>query len=319
VIVTLAGGVGASRLLTGLVAVVDPAEVVAVVNTADDVVLHGLHVSPDLDTVTYALAGAADPVRGWGLAGETWAAMEALSRFRPAAPPESSAGLTWFRLGDRDLATHLYRTERLGEGAPLSTVTAEIARAFDVRCRLLPMTDERVQTRVQVEGGAEIGFQEYFVERGHQVAVEALRFDGAGDARPAPGVLEAIEVADNVVIAPSNPLVSIAPVLAVEAVGEAVAARRDQTVAVSPIVAGKAIKGPAARLLAELGHEVSVTGVARLWAPYAATLVIDEADDALSGAVEDEGIRCVVAPTVMHGPPEAAALARTVLGAGAGG
>lgn len=313
-IVTLAGGVGASRLLRGLVAVVDPSSVTAVVNTGDDIVVHGLHVSPDLDTVTYALAGVVDHRRGWGVAGESWTVLEALERFGPAAPESSSAGLTWFRLGDRDLATHLYRTQRLREGAPLSLVTAELARAWDLRCRILPMTDNRVLTRLDVEGEGEIGFQDYFVGRRHDVVVLSVRFAGAEDAVPAPGVLEALMGAERVVIAPSNPVVSIGPVLAVPGIDDAVAARREDTVAVSPIVAGAALRGPAARLMAELGHESSVVGVARLWAPLAATLVVDEADAALAPAVEEEGLRCVVAPTIMRGPDEAAALARVVLG-----
>ncbi|HEX2191665.1 MAG TPA: 2-phospho-L-lactate transferase [Acidimicrobiales bacterium] len=312
-IVTLAGGVGASRFLLGLCAVVDPASVVAVVNTGDDVVLHGLHVCPDIDTVTYALAGVVHPEQGWGRAGETWAVMDALGALRAAAPASSAAGETWFRLGDRDLATHLYRTQRRREGAVLSEVTAELARAWGVRSRLLPMTDDPVETRVVVDDEGEIGFQEYFVGRAHAVAVRAVRFAGAEAARPAPGVLEALAGAERVVVAPSNPLVSIAPILAVPGIDEAVAARRENTVAVSPIVAGAALRGPAARLLAELGHEPSVVGVARLWAPWAAALVVDEADAALAPAVEEEGVRCVVAPTVMRGPDQAAALARVVM------
>ncbi len=304
-IVALCGGVGAARFLRGLVDVVDSREVVAVVNTGDDVVLHGLHVSPDLDTVTYTLAGAISAERGWGLEGETWAAMEALARY-PSA-------VTWFGLGDRDLATHLFRTHRLGEGAPLSTVTVEVAAAWGVGVSVLPMTDERVETRMDIAGEGEIGFQDYFVRRAHSVAVRGVRFAGAESARPAPGVLDAVAGADLVVICPSNPIVSIGPVLAVPGVSDAVAARRDRAVAVSPIVAGAALKGPADRLLAELGHEVSVVGVARLYAPLAATLVVDEADAALAPAVEAAGMRCVVAPTVMHGPAEAATLARVVL------
>lgn len=301
----LCGGVGAARFLRGLVDVVDPRRVVAVVNTGDDAVLHGLHVSPDLDTVTYTLAGAISRDRGWGLEGETWAAMEALGRY-PSA-------LSWFGLGDRDLATHLFRTQRLREGASLSTVTAEIAVAWDVAVRVLPVTDDRVETLMDVEDEGEIGFQDYFVRRAHAVAVRGVRFRGAGTARPAPGVLDAVETAGAVVICPSNPLVSIAPVLAVPGVRDAVVARRDRVVAVSPLVAGAALRGPADRLLAELGHEVSVVGVARLYAPLAATLVVDVADAALAGGVEAEGMRCVVAPAVMRGPAESAALARVVL------
>ena len=296
---------GAARLLAGLVRAVPPDEVTAIVNVGDDVELHGLHISPDLDTVTYTVAGAIDPERGWGLAGETWHAMGALDRYPQAR--------RWFNLGDRDLATHLYRTDRLRAGARLSEVTQEIAEAWGLRLRLLPATDDPLRTRVTVDGDGEIGFQEYFVQRQHSVPVRAIRFDGADASSPAPGVLESIADADRVVIAPSNPLVSIDPVLAVPGVRAAVAARRPAGVAVSPIVAGAALKGPADRLLRELGHEASVVGVARLYAPLVATLVIDEADADLAGAVEAEGLRCVVAPTIMRGPEEAAALGRRVV------
>ncbi|MEO7571037.1 MAG: 2-phospho-L-lactate transferase [Acidimicrobiales bacterium] len=304
-IAVLCGGVGAARLLAGLVQAVPPADLTAIVNVGDDVELHGLHISPDLDTVTYTLADAIDPERGWGLAGETWRTMEALARF-PAAR-------TWFNLGDRDLGTHLYRTDRLRSGAPLSTVTREIATAWDLGLQLLPVTDDRLQTMVTVEGDGEIGFQEYFVQRHHDVAVTAVRFDGAADAGPAPGVLEAIAGAERVVIAPSNPLVSIDPVLAVPGVRSAVEARRDDGVAVSPLIAGVALKGPADRLMRELGHDATVVGVARLYASLVATLVIDEADVDQRRAVEAEGLRCVVAPTIMRGPSEALALAEIVL------
>lgn len=304
VIVALAGGVGAARMLRGLAAVLPPAEITAIVNTADDIVLHGLHVSPDLDTVTYTLAGAADPAQGWGLTGETWAVMDSLAEY---------AGSTWFRLGDRDLGTHLYRTQRLRDGAPLSLVTKEIARRWNVEVRLLPMSEQRVETRVTVAGQGEIGFQDYFVAQRHSVEVTAVRFAGIDEARPAPGALEALAHADRVVICPSNPIVSIGPILAVPGIEEAVAARRDDVVAVSPIVAGAALKGPADRMMAELGHQPSVVGVARLYAPFAAALVIDEADRDLAGAVEAEGIRCVITRTVMSTPEAAAALAEVVL------
>jgi len=310
-ITVLAGGVGAARFLAGLVDVVDPATITAVVNTGDDLVLHGLHVSPDLDTVTYTLADAINPETGWGLAGETWAAMEALERY---------GGRTWFRLGDRDLATHLYRTQRLAEGATLSTVTAEIARSWGLGLRLLPVTDDPLRTLLTVDGqdGAgseEVEFQEYFVHRRHDVPVSAVRFDGADTARPAPGVVEAIAAADTVVIAPSNPIVSIGPLLAVPGVRTALVARRASVVAVSPIIAGRALKGPADRLLTELGHEPSVVGVARLYADLSGTLVVDEADRDLAPRVEETGTRCLVTPTVMSGPAESAALAAAVLGA----
>jgi len=305
-IAALCGGVGAARFLRGLVDVVDPRQVVAVVNTGDDVVLHGLHVSPDIDTVTYTLAGAISAERGWGLEGETWAAMGALARY--------PSPFSWFNLGDRDLATHLFRTQRLREGATLTEVTGEIARAWGVAVTLVPMTDDRVETRMDVESEGEIGFQEYFVGRHHAVVVRGVRFQGADVARPAPGVLGALAEAERVVICPSNPIVSIGPLLAVPGIRAAVEAARDRVVAVSPIVAGAALKGPADRLLAELGHEVSVVGVARLYAPLAATLVVDEADAGLAPAVEAEGMRCVVMPTVMSGPAQAAALAGAVVG-----
>jgi LPPG:FO 2-phospho-L-lactate transferase len=317
VITVLAGGVGAARFLTGLLAVVPPQEVTAVVNTGDDVDLHGLHISPDLDTVTYTLAGAINRETGWGLTGETWSAMDALGRFAGHAPASSSAGITWFRLGDRDLATHLYRTGRLAEGATLSAVTSEIAGAWGLTLRLLPMSDDPVETRVTVgaEGTPhEIGFQEYFVGLGHGVAVRAVRFAGAPESTPAPGVIDAIGEAEVVIISPSNPLVSIAPIRAVPGVEAALGARRRSTVAVSPIIAGAAVKGPADRMLAELGHEMSVVGVARLYAPIAGTLVIDEADADLASQVEGLGMRCVVTTTLMRGPAEAAALAKVVLG-----
>jgi len=305
VITTLAGGVGAARFLTGLVQVAAPAEITAVVNVGDDLVLHGLHISPDIDTVTYTLAGAVNPETGWGLVGETWQAMDGVARY---------GGATWFRLGDRDLATHLYRTGRLAEGADLATVTAEITAAWGVGVRIVPMSNDPVRTIVTVAEG-DISFQEYFVARRHSVEVSAVRFDGADRATPAPGVLDAILGAEVVVVAPSNPIVSIAPILAVPGVRAAVVARRDRTVAVSPIIAGAALKGPADRLLRELGHESSVVGVARLYAEFASVLVIDEADADRAGDVEAAGVRCVVAPTIMRTPDAAAALARTALAA----
>jgi LPPG:FO 2-phospho-L-lactate transferase len=288
--------------------VVDPSDLTAIVNVGDDLVLHGLAISPDLDTVTYTLAGAIDAQRGWGLGDETWNAMAMLERL---------GGASWFRLGDHDLGTHLYRTQRLAEGADLATVTAEIAAAWGLELTLLPVTNDPVRTFVTLpdEDDVEVSFQEYFVQRRHDVRVSAVRFDGATLALPAPGVLEAIETAGSVVIAPSNPIVSIAPVLAVPGVRDAVEKKRDHTVAISPIVAGAALKGPADRLLRELGHEPSVVGVARFYRSLASVLVIDEADRGLRSAVEAEGLRCVVTDTVMRDPEGAAALTRAALGA----
>jgi LPPG:FO 2-phospho-L-lactate transferase len=304
VIVTLAGGVGAARFLAGLLQVQPPHDVTAIVNTGDDTVMHGLHISPDLDTVTYTLAGAINPETGWGLTAETWHAMETLERY---------GGDAWFRLGDRDLGTHLYRTARLAAGAGLAAVTAEIAAAWGLELTVLPMSEDPARTMVTVQGEGEIGFQEYFVHRRHDVDVAAVRVDGIERARPAPGVLDAIATAAAVVIAPSNPIVSIGPVLAVPGVRDAVIAQRATTVAVSPIVAGAALKGPADRLLRDLGHEASVVGVARLYADVAAVLVIDAADAALAPEVEAAGMQCVVTDTIMTGPAEAAALASATL------
>jgi LPPG:FO 2-phospho-L-lactate transferase len=310
VIAVLCGGVGAARFLGGLLDVVPPGDVTAIVNTGDDTDLHGLRICPDLDTVTYTLAGAVDRERGWGLTGETWTAMEALERY---------GGATWFRLGDRDLATHLFRTGRLAEGASLSQVTAELAAAWGLGLRLLPMSDEPVRTRLRLAGeadqGGEVAFQEYFVKLRHSVPVAEVRFSGAEEAHPAAGVLEAICDADVVVVAPSNPVVSIGPILAVPGVAAALRARRDRVVAISPIVAGAALKGPADRLLSELGSEASVVGVAHWHAAHAGTLVVDEQDASLAADVEAAGMHCVVADTVMRSPEVAASLARAVLAA----
>ena len=305
-ITALAGGVGAARLLRGLVRVVPPTQVTAVVNTGDDTVLHGLVICPDLDSVTYTLAGLNDEERGWGRRGETWTVMDALAKL---------GGETWFRLGDLDLATHLYRSQRRAEGAALSTVTAEITRALGVAARLVPVTDDELRTRVTLADGPEVSFQDYFVRHQHAVAVASVRFDGAERCRPAPGVVDALERADVLVVCPSNPIVSIGPLLAVPGIAERLRRRRGDVVAVSPIVAGAALRGPADRLMRELGHEPSVLGVARLYAPLVGTVVIDEADAAQEAAVEDLGVRCVVAPTVMHEVDDAARLAAVVLDA----
>ncbi len=305
----LAGGVGAARYLTGALEAFDPTTVTGIVNVADDVVLHGLHVSPDLDTCTYTLARAIDPERGWGLADETWQAMAELGRY---------GGEDWFSLGDRDLGTHLFRTARLHAGATLTEVTAEITAAWELGCRLLPVTDDRVETRVELTDGREVGFQEYFVGMQHSVDVAGVRFAGADTASLSSQVTTAIESADALVIAPSNPIVSIGPLLAVPGLRALVEARRDRTVAVSPIIGGAALKGPADRMLRELGEESSVVGVARRYRDLAATLVIDDIDRDLAPAVEATGMRAVVMPTIMNQPGVAAALARACHDAAAG-
>ncbi len=318
-VAVLCGGVGAARFLRGLLEVHDPSLVTGVVNVGDDSVIHGLHVSPDLDTITYTLAGAVNPETGWGLVGETWQAMEQVRSYARANgvdAEDEAAG--WFSLGDRDLGTHLYRTSRLRAGATLAEVTREITSAWDLPLALVPVTDDAVRTRVVTDDGRDLSFQEYFVREQHGVVVTEVRYEGVDTAQPAAAAMAALTGADSIVIAPSNPIVSIEPVLAVAGVREAVVARRDRTVAVSPIVGGAALKGPADRLMRELDLEPTVVGVARWYAEVAATLVIDEEDAELADAVEAEGVRCVVAPTIMSVPGVGAALARTCLEASTG-
>jgi LPPG:FO 2-phospho-L-lactate transferase len=298
-IAVLCGGVGAARYLRGLLGVMPADQIVAIVNTGDDCELHGLSISPDLDTITYTLANAIDPDRGWGLRDESWRALEALRRYVHVTPAGSSAASTWFGLGDTDLATHMYRTHRLAEGATLTEVTAEIARAWQLGLTMLPMTDDSVRTRVKTLDFGEISFQEYFVRHRHGVAVESLRFDGAQTARVPSAVLAAIATADRIVIAPSNPLVSIGPLRALSALETALRDRRHDVVAISPIVGGKALKGPADRLLVELGHEATQAAIARLYAPIAATLIIDHVDLGQASSVSAAGVRPVVTSTVM--------------------
>lgn len=309
----LSGGVGAARFLRGLIAAVPASSVTAVVNTGDDTVVHGLSVSPDLDTIVYTLAGAIDPERGWGLAGETWRSMEALQRYAEVRPPGSVAAPTWFNLGDQDLATHFYRTGRLAEGATPTEVAAEIGRAWSLDLTLLPMTDAPFHTMVTLaDTGEEVPFQDYFVRLRHDVPVSSIRF--AHDAaRPTSAVTATIADADVVVIAPSNPLVSIGPIRSLPDVDDLLADRRDTVVAVSPIVGGAALKGPADRMLVELGFEPSVVGVAELYAPVAGVLVIDPVDEAEAARVEATGIRCVVEPSIMSNLERARSLAERCL------
>jgi LPPG:FO 2-phospho-L-lactate transferase len=315
-VTVVCGGVGAARFLRALAGVVDPSRTVGVVNTGDDTVMHGVLISPDLDTITYTLAGAIDPERGWGLRDETWRAMESLARYAAVRPEGSSAAPTWFNLGDQDLATHFYRTARIAEGATLTEVTAEVCRAWGLPQTLVPMSDQRVTTMVSLaDERREVPFQEYFVQRRHSVPVSAVRFAGAENASLSPTARAALVDADVVVVAPSNPLVSIAPVRAVADVDSVLTARRDTVVAISPIVGGAALKGPADRMLEELGHESSVVGVARLYRDIAATLVIDPVDAHLAAAVEAEGMRVVVTPSVMSTPEIGHELARRSLAA----
>ena len=308
-VVALAGGIGAGKFLRGLVRVVPPASVTAIVNTGDDVVMHGLHVSPDLDSVTYRLGDAFDRERGWGRREETFRATQELRAF---GAPDS-----WFGLGDLDLATHLFRTPLLAEGTALSAVTARIARRFGIDARIVPMTDDPVTTRITVAAdGAEteLHFQEYWVARGARDEVRAFRFEGVDRARPAPGVLEAIAGADVVVVCPSNPVVSTGPILAVPGVRAAVAARRDRVVGVSPIVGGAPVAGMADKLMPVAGLDVSALGAARAYEGLLAAWVVDRVDAPLVPRISDElGVRCCSTDAIMRDDAAAEALARAAL------
>jgi LPPG:FO 2-phospho-L-lactate transferase len=312
-ICVISGGVGAARFLRGAQHAIAHNKLVTIVNTGDDTVMHGLSISPDLDTVTYTVSESIDPERGWGLANETFVTMENLSRFADVRPAHSLAGESWFGLGNRDLATHFYRTTRLAEGATLAEVTAEITQAFGIGFRVVPMTNDRVSTMVTLVDGSEISFQEYFVKLRHSVAIRSVRFAGVAEAT-ALGLGD-MSSADAVIIAPSNPIVSIGPMRALKNFDATLAARRDTVVAISPIVAGAALKGPADRMMSEMGHEPSVVGVARLYAPIASTLVIDTADEHLISAVEREGMRCIATNTIMKTAEISAALTQTCLSA----
>ncbi len=302
-ITVLAGGVGAAKFLRGLVDVVDPASVTVIGNTADDEEFLGLHVSPDLDTVVYTLADVVDPETGWGMANDTYTALEQAKKLGQEA---------WFKLGDKDLATHLLRTRLLREGKTLSQATQAVIDAFGVRCRLLPMTDDRVRTIVTTDAG-DISFQEYFVRRQQQDDVRALKFEGSDEAQPAPGVVDAISDADAVIIAPSNPLVSIGPILEVPGIREALVATKAKIAAVSPIIGGRALKGPADRMLVSLGHESSAVGVAKLYAGFLDVLVLDDEDAALAGEVEALGVTATVTNTIMRDAASRSALAQATL------
>jgi len=312
-ICVISGGVGAARFLRGAQHAIAHNKLVTIVNTGDDTVMHGLSISPDLDTVTYTVSESIDPERGWGLANETFVTMENLVRFADVRPAHSLAGESWFGLGNRDLATHFYRTTRLAEGATLAEVTAEITQAFGIGFRVVPMTNDRVSTMVTLVDGSEISFQEYFVKLRHSVAIRSVRFAGVAEAT-ALGLGD-MSSADAIIIAPSNPIVSIGPMRALKNFDATLAARRDTVVAISPIVAGAALKGPADRMMSEMGHEPSVVGVARLYAPIASTLVIDTADEHLISAVEREGMRCIATNTVMKTAEISAALTQTCLSA----
>ncbi len=303
VITVLSGGVGAARLLRAMRDVVDPHEITAVVNVGDDLVLNGLTICPDIDTITYTLAGLNNDELGWGLAGESWRVMDELQEL---------GGASWFRLGDRDLATHLYRSQRLSEGATKSQVTAELCAHHGLTIRVLPVTDDVVATQFDTDIGR-LNFQEYFVQHHHDVSVTAIDIVGADDARATIDVIDSLSHADRIVIAPSNPLISIDPILRVGGIRELLERRRDDVVAVSPIIDGRALKGPADRLLAELGHDVSCVGVADFYKGLVGTWIIDEADAVHADAIRSRGVDVIVTATIMAEPRNAERLALAVI------
>ena len=293
----LAGGLGGSRCVDAIARAAGPEQVTAIGNVGDDLEMWDLHVSPDLDTIMYTLAGLLDEERGWGVRGDTYQAM---------AVAERAGRETWFTLGDQDAGLHMLRTRMLRKGEPLSTVTQKLAEGLEVGVRLLPATDDRLRTKIQTADG-ELDFQEWFVRRRHADRVDGVRFEGAEESRPAPGVVEAITEADVVVIAPSNPFVSIRPILAVPGIEEALRARR--VAAVSPLVGGKALRGPLAEMMASLGHEPGAAGVRALYGDLVSVFVLDREDSALA----DEVPGAVVSDTVMVLPERRTEVGRGLL------
>jgi LPPG:FO 2-phospho-L-lactate transferase len=302
-ITALAGGVGASKLLLGLYDVIDPHNLTVIVNTGDDITLHGLKISPDLDIVTYTLAGIVDDAKGWGYRRETFHALRRLAAF---------GRINWFNLGDRDLATHIHRSAMLAEGKTLSDAAEAIRLALGVKSRILPMSDDPVPTMIDTAEG-ELHFQEYLVKRRAEPVVRRIRFDGADKARPARGVLEAIRDADRILICPSNPLISIGPILGVTGIRDALRARKASVIAVCPIVGGKSLKGPSDKMLLELGHEASAYGVSKLYADFTGTFVIDPADRTEAESIRKLGMRVEVLPTVMKTHAHKRKLAQSLL------
>jgi LPPG:FO 2-phospho-L-lactate transferase len=301
--VVLAGGVGGSKLALGLSRVMEPRDLTIIANTGDDIVMHGLHVSPDPDIMMYTLAGLVNPETGWGFRDETFRVAEGLARYgRPV----------WFNLGDRDLATHIHRSAMMKDGASLSQALESIRSALGVAPRILPMTDAYVPTMLQTDEGR-MHLQDYFVRRRCEPNLQGIEFENVENAPPAPGVIEAIRGAGAVLIAPSNPLISIGPILAVPGIREALRQARARVMGVSPIVGGKSLKGPSDKMMAQLGHDVSALGVARLYRDICASFVIDEADSGQADAVSALGMNVVVSPTVMRTQEDKETLAHAIL------
>jgi LPPG:FO 2-phospho-L-lactate transferase len=302
-ITALAGGIGASKLLVGLASVMPPEDVTIIANTGDDIELFGLRICPDIDTVTYSLAGVINEQTGWGLKDDTFECLRWLERYGEAS---------WFSLGDRDLATHIFRTTELRSGSPLTEVTDRIRRSLGVRSTILPMTDAYTPTRIVTEDG-EMHFQEYFVRRRCEPRVREIRFDSIESAQPAPGVLSAVNEADAVIICPSNPFISIGPILAVPGVREALEKTTANVIAVTPIIGGQALKGPAADMLRDLGHEVSAGAVAAMYSDFLDVFVLDEVDASMEAQISSLSMNGVVTNTVMNTLEDKRRLARTVL------
>ena len=301
-IVVLCGGVGAAKLLQGLVKVVAPNSVTAIVNTGDDLSLHGLHICPDIDTVIYTLGNEINPDTGWGLRDEGWRAMDMVAMY---------GGIDWFRLGDRDIGTHLFRTQRLSEGATLSEVTREIAAKWGVGINVIPMSNDPVRTIVTTVRGEDLNFQDYFVRLAHDVEIASIKFQGHETAHPAPELISEILEADIILVAPSNPLVSIAPILSIAGIRDVLQKRRKDVIAISGIIGGKALKGPAGRLLNELGYEASAAAVAEIYKDIVGTFVIDDIDKHEKKRIQELGLNCIITDTVMTDSAKAADLCRT--------
>ena len=290
-VAALSGGVGGAKLALGLNTVMGSDDLTLIANTGDDFQFHGLHVSPDIDTLVYTLSGKSDEVRGWGLSGETWGFMDALWEL---------GGEAWFNLGDHDLAMHVLRSEKLRQGVSLSTITADVCQSMDIAARILPMSDQLVPTTVHTVEHGPLSFQRYFVERRAEPAVTGFTFEGIEAAQPAPGLLDALAAADRIIICPSNPFISIDPVLGVPGVRDALANASAPVIAVSPIVAGDAIKGPTAKMFWEMGTEPSVQAVAARYQDIVDLMIIDKQDASAAAAVQALGISVVTAPTIMR-------------------
>ncbi len=324
-VVVLSGGTGAAKFLNALNLLENDLEITAIVNTGDDIVHCGLHISPDIDTIIYTLGDEINKKTGWGMKNESWQAMENFVALEKkllnnlgGQSSNSSNGTNelknaWFNLGDRDIGTHLYRTSRLRDGASLSQVTKELTKRFSIKVNILPMTDDKVETRITLSSGEEVSFQNYFVKLRHSTPLKSVYFKGAENVKPAPNVMDALESADKIIIAPSNPALSIAPILAIKEIGRLVSKRRRDTVFISPIIGGKALKGPADRVLEELGYIPDAGGVAKFYSDYADTAVIDLKDEHLIDVVEEMGIKCIATNTIMSNKKSSKALANIVL------